>query len=114
MAAKAAPDRSHDPMAAKLEIPREGELTTIWAAITQIDVRLGSMGARLEVVQYSKLPDSTPVKRDRLATKVASSSVRNRFTCLKKKKERVERINDVIAKKRGRLEMSGKDDAEAE
>ncbi|KAL1482333.1 hypothetical protein MTO96_033873 [Rhipicephalus appendiculatus] len=98
--------------AATTQVPREGELAAILAAITQINGRLGNMDARLEAVE-SQL-HTLPVKRERLATKVASTSVRNRFAFLKKKKERAERIKDAIAKRRGRLETSGKDDAEAE
>ncbi|KAH7983306.1 hypothetical protein HPB52_010736 [Rhipicephalus sanguineus] len=88
--------------AATTQIPREGDLAAILAAIIQINGRLGSMNARLEAVE------------SQLATKVASTSVRNRFPSLKKKKEWAERIKDAIAKRRGRLEMSGKDDAETE
>ncbi|KAH7956054.1 hypothetical protein HPB52_005790 [Rhipicephalus sanguineus] len=98
--------------AATTQIPREGELAAILAAITQINGRLGNMDARLGAVE-SQL-HTLPVKRERLATKVASTSVRNRFASLKKKKERVERIKEAIAKRRGRLETSGKDDAETE
>ncbi|KAH7981810.1 hypothetical protein HPB52_001165 [Rhipicephalus sanguineus] len=98
--------------AATTQIPREGELAAILAAITQINGRLGNMDARLGAVE-SQL-HTLPVKRERLATKVASTSVRNRFASLKKKKERVERITEAIAKRRGRLETSGKDDAETE
>ncbi|KAL3243980.1 hypothetical protein MRX96_019558 [Rhipicephalus microplus] len=97
---------------ATTQIPREGEPVAILAAITQINVRLGNMDARLEAIESQR--HTLPVKRDRLATKVVSTSVWNRFASLKKKKEWAERIKDAIAKRRGRLETSGKDDAEAE
>ncbi|KAH7953687.1 hypothetical protein HPB49_011218 [Dermacentor silvarum] len=94
---------------ATTQIPREGELTTILAAISQINESLGKMDARLDAVE-SQL--NTPsVKRKRLALKVASTALRNRFTSLKR--ERAERVKDAITKRRNRLETSGKDDAEA-
>ncbi|KAH8019526.1 hypothetical protein HPB51_019953 [Rhipicephalus microplus] len=97
---------------ATTQIPREGEPVAILAAITQSNVRLGNMDARLEAIESQR--HTLPVKRDRLATKVVSTSVWNQFASLKKKKEWAERIKDAIAKRRGRLETSGKDDAEAE
>lgn len=93
---------------ATTQIPREGELTAILAAISQINERLGKMDARLEAVENQL---NTPaVKHKRLALKVASTSLRNRFTSLKR--ERAERVKDAITKRRNRLETSGKDDAE--
>ncbi|KAH7949554.1 hypothetical protein HPB49_012168 [Dermacentor silvarum] len=93
---------------ATTQIPRGGELTAILAAISQIDERLGKMDARLEAVENQL---NTPaVKHKRLALKVASTSLRNRFTSLKR--ERAERVKDAITKRRNRLETSGKDDAE--
>ncbi|KAL1483401.1 hypothetical protein MTO96_033225 [Rhipicephalus appendiculatus] len=70
--------------AATTQVPREGELAAILDAITQINGRLGNMDARLEAVE-SQL-HTLPVKRERLATKVASTSVSNRFESLKIKK----------------------------
>ncbi|KAL3227136.1 hypothetical protein MRX96_048825 [Rhipicephalus microplus] len=67
--------------AATTQIPREG---AILAAITQINVKLGNMDARLESVESQR--HTLPVKLDRLATKVASTSVRNRFASPEKKK----------------------------
>lgn len=116
---------------ATTEIPRGGELTAILSAITQINDRLGKMDARLEDVERQL--HTLSGKHERLALKVATTSVRNRFASLKKeraegikvattsaknrfaslKKERAERIKDAIAKRRGRLETSEEDDAEA-
>nr|XP_050023412.1 serine/arginine repetitive matrix protein 2-like [Dermacentor andersoni] len=94
---------------ATTQISREGELTAILAAISQINERLSKMDARLEAVESQ--PQMRSVKHKRLAPKVASTTVRNRFTSLKK--ERSEKIKGAIAKRRNRLETSGKDDAEA-
>ncbi|KAH7979649.1 hypothetical protein HPB49_010309 [Dermacentor silvarum] len=93
---------------ATTQIPREGELTDILAAIAQINERLGKMDARLEA--FENQLNTPAVKHKRLALKVASTSLRNRFMSLKR--ERAERVKDAITKRRNRLETSGKDDAE--
>ncbi|XP_070392619.1 serine/arginine repetitive matrix protein 2-like [Dermacentor albipictus] len=94
---------------ATAQIPREGELTAILAAISQINERLSKMDARLEAVESQ--PHMRSVKHKRLAPKVASTAVTNRFASLKK--ERSEKIKGAIAKRRNRLDTSGKDDAES-
>ncbi|KAH7978987.1 hypothetical protein HPB49_007685 [Dermacentor silvarum] len=81
---------------ATTQISREGVLTAILAAMSQINERLGKMDARLEAVE-SQL--NTPsVKHKRLALKVASTSMKNLFASLKK--ERAERIKDAIDSRR--------------
>ncbi|KAK8766978.1 hypothetical protein V5799_006239 [Amblyomma americanum] len=93
---------------ATAQIPREGELTVISAAISEINERQGKMDARLEAFESQLHTPS--VRHKRVAPKVASASVRNRFASLKN--ERAEKIRRD-REKAHRLKTSGEDYAEA-
>lgn len=68
--------------------------TAILAALRRLEDRMTTLEA----------------KHDRLATRVNSMEVRNRYASLKK--DRAERLKETIAKRRGRLGDNAKDDAE--
>lgn len=75
-------------------------LSAILAAIDKINERLGRMDDRLETLE---------AKHGRQVTRVATR-VRTQFASLKR--ERAARIKDAIAKRRGRLDITTKDDKE--
>lgn len=92
---------------AAAQIPKGGELTAILTAITQINEKLSAIDARFEALEGQVRTLS--IKHERLATKVATLTARNRFASLKK--ERAEKIKASIACRRGRLETSEEDEA---
>lgn len=89
--------------------PQRGELAAILAANNQINEKLGNIDASLEALEGQLKVLS--VKHERLAAKVATITVKNRFAALKK--ERANKIKESIAYRRGRIETSEEDDEEA-
>ncbi|KAH7985844.1 hypothetical protein HPB52_025367 [Rhipicephalus sanguineus] len=67
---------------ATAQIPKEGELPAILAAITQINKTLSAIDARFEALEGQVRTLS--VKHERLATKVVTTTVRNRLASLKR------------------------------
>ncbi|KAL1436842.1 hypothetical protein MTO96_049242 [Rhipicephalus appendiculatus] len=90
---------------ATAQIPKGGELPAILTAITQINKTLSAIDARFEALEGQVRTLS--VKHERLATRVVTNTVRNRFTSLKKK--RPEKLKEAIAHRRGRTEASEDD-----
>ncbi|KAL1482160.1 hypothetical protein MTO96_033996 [Rhipicephalus appendiculatus] len=90
---------------ATAQIPKGGELPAILTAITQINKTLSAIDARFEALEGQVRTLS--VKHERLATRVVTNTVRNRFTSLKKK--RAEKLKEAIAHRRGRTEASEDD-----
>ncbi|KAL1476385.1 hypothetical protein MTO96_036545 [Rhipicephalus appendiculatus] len=90
---------------ATAQIPKGGELPAILTAITQINKTLSAIDARFEALEGQVRTLS--IKHERLATRVVTNTVRNRFTSLKKK--RSEKLKEAIAHRRGRTEASEDD-----